>query len=138
MSEKSASTVPALDKAVRILDLLAREATPLSGAEIAKLLDLPRSSVHGLIGSLLAAGLCFSFTKLPTSFLPDEDQGTLMASVQLPSGATNARTDAVLRQFEAYLAKHSQRLRAFGVESVRARYFGANAALGALTRSPLV
>ncbi|MBP8025545.1 MAG: helix-turn-helix domain-containing protein, partial [Neisseria sp.] len=52
MSEKSASTVPALDKAVRILDLLAREATPLSGAEIAKLLDLPRSSVHGLIGSL--------------------------------------------------------------------------------------
>ena len=57
MSEKSASTVPALDKAVRILDLLAREATPLSGAEIAKLLDLPRSSVHGLIGSLLAAGL---------------------------------------------------------------------------------
>ena len=57
MSEKSASTVPALDKAVRILDLLAREATPLSGAEIPKLLDLPRSSVHGLIGSLLAAGL---------------------------------------------------------------------------------
>ena len=57
MSEKSASTVPALDKAVRILDLHAREATPLSGAEIAKLLDLPRSSVHGLIGSLLAAGL---------------------------------------------------------------------------------
>ena len=57
MSEKSASTVPALDKAVRILDLLAREATPLSGAEIAKLLDLPRSSVHGLISSLLAAGL---------------------------------------------------------------------------------
>ena len=41
-------------------------------------------------------------------------------------------------QAEAYLAKHSQRLRAFGVESVRARYFGANAALGALTRSPLV
>ncbi len=40
-------------------------------------------------------------------------------------------------QAETYLAKHSQRLQAFGVTAVRARYFAANEALSAITRSPL-
>ncbi|UOO81460.1 IclR family transcriptional regulator [Uruburuella testudinis] len=54
---KSSISIPALDKAVRILDLLTREATPMSGADIAKILDLPRSSVHGLLAGLLEADL---------------------------------------------------------------------------------
>ena len=57
MSEKATPSVPALDKTVRILDLLAQTTTPLSGADIAKQLDLPRSSVHGLLGALQAVGL---------------------------------------------------------------------------------
>lgn len=57
MPEKNTPTVPALDKAIRILNLLTQAAAPLSGADIAKQLKLPRSSVHGLLGSLLAAGL---------------------------------------------------------------------------------
>src|SRR5450830_713474 len=40
------------------------------------------------------------FTKLPVGFLPDEDQGTLFAIVQLPPGAAQSRTDDVLRQVE--------------------------------------
>ncbi|WP_256742145.1 efflux RND transporter permease subunit, partial [Cronobacter sakazakii] len=35
---------------------------------------------------------------LPTSFLPEEDQGVFMTMVQLPSGATQARTQQVLDQ----------------------------------------
>ncbi|MDO4997912.1 MAG: efflux RND transporter permease subunit [Neisseria sp.] len=36
--------------------------------------------------------------RLPTSFLPNEDQGYVMVSVQLPAGATKERTDATLEQ----------------------------------------
>ncbi len=38
--------------------------------------------------------------KLPVGFLPDEDQGTMFGLVQLPPGATNARTEEVIRQVE--------------------------------------
>ena len=44
----------------------------------------------------LAAGAVWVYMRLPTSFLPNEDQGTLMVSMQLPAGATKARTDATL------------------------------------------
>jgi multidrug efflux pump subunit AcrB len=42
----------------------------------------------------------FLFVRLPTSFLPDEDQGFLICLVQLPPGATEDRTIQVLRQME--------------------------------------
>jgi HAE1 family hydrophobic/amphiphilic exporter-1 len=38
----------------------------------------------------------FLFLRMPTAFLPDEDQGLLMAMVQLPTGSTREQTDAVL------------------------------------------
>jgi multidrug efflux pump len=46
--------------------------------------------------------MAFLFAKLPTSFLPEEDQGYLITAVQLPVGATQERTVGVLRQIEAY------------------------------------
>ena len=52
MSEQKL-TNPALEKIVRILDLLTKAARPLNGAQIAKQLDLPRSSVHGLLNGML-------------------------------------------------------------------------------------
>ncbi|MDO5356682.1 MAG: efflux RND transporter permease subunit [Conchiformibius sp.] len=48
----------------------------------------------------LAAGAGWMFTKLPGSFLPAEDSGNLMVSVQLPAGATKERTDATLAELE--------------------------------------
>lgn len=48
----------------------------------------------------LLALVVFGFMKLPVGFLPDEDQGTLFVLVQLPPGATNARTSDVLKQVE--------------------------------------
>ena len=41
---------------------------------------------------LIVVGAGFAFTRLPGSFLPDEDQGILMTSVQLPVGSTQERT----------------------------------------------
>jgi len=40
----------------------------------------------------------FLFTRLPGSFLPMEDQGILLTSVQLPVGATQDRTERVLKE----------------------------------------
>lgn len=50
---------------------------------------------------LVAVG--FLFVKMPTSFLPNEDQGVVIMSVQLPSGASANRTDKVMEQIELYL-----------------------------------
>jgi multidrug efflux pump len=44
----------------------------------------------------------FLLHRLPTSFLPDEDQGILFTQVVLPPGATQERTLAVLRQIERH------------------------------------
>ena len=45
-----------------------------------------------------AAGLLY--TRIPSSFLPSEDQGNLMVSIQLPAGATKERTDKTLLAVE--------------------------------------
>jgi HAE1 family hydrophobic/amphiphilic exporter-1/multidrug efflux pump len=44
----------------------------------------------------------FVFTKIPVGFLPDEDQGTLFALVQLPPGATQSNTEKVLEQVQQH------------------------------------
>jgi multidrug efflux pump len=53
--------------------------------------------VFAVIGVLCA----FLFTRLPGSFVPEEDQGYLLAIVQLPPGATISRTNAVMEQVRA-------------------------------------
>ncbi|MGE0564257.1 MAG: efflux RND transporter permease subunit [Pseudolabrys sp.] len=57
--------------------------------------------VHVWAGMVLAAavivGLTFyAFSKVPTGFIPPEDQGYMIATVQLPDGASLVRTQAVL------------------------------------------
>ncbi len=50
--------------------------------------------------------LCgFLFTRMPGSFLPEEDQGYAMAIVQLPPGATLPRTQAVFEQVRGIMEK---------------------------------
>ncbi|EGI76333.1 efflux RND transporter permease subunit [Hylemonella gracilis] len=61
-----------------------------------------------IVYGVLAVALVIGFLRLPTSFLPDEDQGVLMAMVQLPSGATDARTVAVLKDVQDYLRQQPE------------------------------
>src|SRR5260370_37764937 len=50
-----------------------------------------------------AAGI-FGLSRItPTSFLPEEDQGAFFLNVQLPGGASVARTSETVRQVEAVL-----------------------------------
>jgi len=50
--------------------------------------------------AVLVAAVGLVFTKIPAGFLPEEDQGTLFALVQLPPGATQDQTLKVLQQVE--------------------------------------
>jgi multidrug efflux pump len=49
----------------------------------------------------------FLYTRLPGSFLPEEDQGYALAVIQLPPGATKQRTSAVMKQMRDVLNKDS-------------------------------
>ncbi|MBS9431820.1 efflux RND transporter permease subunit [Photorhabdus hainanensis] len=51
---------------------------------------------------LLVAGMAVMFTRLPSSFLPEEDQGVLLTMVQLPAGATQEQTEKVLDKISDY------------------------------------
>ncbi len=51
---------------------------------------------------IIVGGMAVLFLRLPTSFLPEEDQGVFMTMVQLPAGATQTRTQQVLDQVQDY------------------------------------
>ncbi|WP_337008124.1 efflux RND transporter permease subunit [Pantoea sp. AS142] len=51
---------------------------------------------------VIVVGMAFLFMRLPSSFLPEEDQGLLLAQAQLPAGATQERTQKVLDQVTDY------------------------------------
>ncbi len=55
-----------------------------------------------LIYLFIVVGMAVLFMRLPTSFLPEEDQGLLLAQAQLPAGATQERTQKVLDQVSNY------------------------------------
>ncbi|PJG52729.1 hydrophobe/amphiphile efflux-1 family RND transporter [Bradyrhizobium forestalis] len=58
--------------------------------------------VAGVLIAFVAvvAGMVVLFQRLPSSFLPEEDQGSIMTLIQLPVGATATRTLDVIKQIE--------------------------------------
>ena len=68
---------------------------------------LVRVAVLSLVAVLVFAGAVFGVSKItPTGFLPEEDQGAFFIAVQLPDGASVARTSEVTKQVEALLKKN--------------------------------
>lgn len=63
---------------------------------------LRRSGRFLLLYGLLAAAMVFVFMRVPSSFLPDEDQGVMFTIVQTPVGATQQRTQKVMEQVERH------------------------------------
>lgn len=59
-------------------------------------------------GSIVAAMVVF-FMRLPTAFLPDEDQGFIICQVQLPAGATQERTLKVIEQLEQHFLEKEKK-----------------------------
>ena len=68
--------------------------------------DLIRKASVVMVLLVVAGGAAWLFSKhLPTSFLPDEDQGYLYINMQLPKAASMERTSAAAKQVEDVLAK---------------------------------
>lgn len=55
-----------------------------------------------LMFAIVIGGMSWLFLRLPSSFLPQEDQGVLMTIVQLPNGATVTRTEEIIKKIEDY------------------------------------
>jgi len=64
-----------------------------------------RSGVMVLLALLLVLVAVLGLARVPTAFLPDEDQGYLIVSAQLPDGAAKERTDAVMQQISGIAKK---------------------------------
>ncbi|GAP76249.1 efflux RND transporter permease subunit [Pseudoalteromonas sp. MM17-2] len=54
-----------------------------------------------LYGAIIAV-MALMFARLPSSFLPDEDQGIFLTMVQLPSGASQERTEEIMTKVADY------------------------------------
>jgi multidrug efflux pump len=78
---------------------------------------LKRTGRFAFVYLLLIGGTAFMFTKIPTSFIPEEDQGVFLTMVQLPAGATLERTQKVLDTVrDHYLTKEAENVKsAFAV-----------------------
>jgi HAE1 family hydrophobic/amphiphilic exporter-1/multidrug efflux pump len=89
-----------------------------------------------LIYVLIVAGLGFMFNRLPSSFLPDEDQGALMAMVQGPAGATAARTEKGLELIRSHFLSEPAVNAVFTVGGFSFAGQGQNAGLAFINLKP--
>ncbi|MBD9426867.1 efflux RND transporter permease subunit [Pseudomonas sp. PDM15] len=64
---------------------------------------LKRKAPYIVLYLVIVAIMAWMFTRIPTAFLPEEDQGVLFAQVQTPAGASAERTQAVVDQMREYL-----------------------------------
>jgi multidrug efflux pump len=63
--------------------------------------------VSGVLAYLaVIAAVALLFARLPSSFLPDEDQGSFMAMVILPQGSPQAETMTMVKEVERYMMEH--------------------------------
>ncbi|MEG3168211.1 efflux RND transporter permease subunit [Sphingomonas sp. LB3N6] len=65
-----------------------------------------RRGLHMAVVGVITIVLAVLFLRLPTSFLPTEDQGQVMVMYTLPAGATNERTEAVRDRVQSYFTDH--------------------------------
>jgi multidrug efflux pump len=63
---------------------------------------LERSLRFSLVYGALVIAMAALFLRLPTAFLPEEDQGILFTQIVLPAGATREQTLTVIEQVERY------------------------------------
>jgi len=101
---------------------------------VAKLLK--RAGRFMLIYVAIGAAAVVVYMRLPTSFLPNEDQGTMLVNVQLPPGATVERTRNVMEQVEGFILKQPEVKSMVGVLGFSFSGQGQNAALAFVTLKP--
>ncbi|MBV6321225.1 efflux RND transporter permease subunit [Duganella violaceipulchra] len=88
-----------------------------------------RTGRYLVVFALICGVVGWLYARLPSSFLPNEDQGYLIANVQLPAGASSSRTQAVLAQADAYFRKQPGVARTIAVAGFSFSGNGQNAGL---------
>ncbi|HNV60198.1 MAG TPA: efflux RND transporter permease subunit, partial [Rhodoferax sp.] len=94
---------------------------------------LKKASRYLVIYAAIIGAVAVVYLRLPTSFLPGEDQGNIVVNVQLPPGATRERTLNVMQQVEGYLLKQSEVKSMVSVLGFSFSGQGQNAALAFVT-----
>ena len=94
---------------------------------------LPRAARYLFVYAAIIAAVAVMYVRLPTSFLPSEDQGNILVNVQLPPGATQERTLAVMKQVEGFILKQPEVQSMVGVLGFSFAGQGQNAALAFVT-----
>jgi len=86
-----------------------------------------------IIYAVIIGTVVWVYLRLPSSFLPAEDQGNMIVNVQLPPGATQERTRAVMEQVEGFMLKQPEVQGMVGVLGFSFNGQGQNAALAFVT-----
>jgi len=94
---------------------------------------LPRAGRTFVVYVAIVAAAAVVYMRLPTSFLPQEDQGTMLVNVQLPPGATRERTLDVMKQVEGFMLKQPEVQSMVSVLGFSFSGQGQNAALAFIT-----
>ena len=94
---------------------------------------LKRAGRFLIIYVAIIAAVAWTFSRLPASFLPAEDQGYIIVNVQLPPGATVNRTVEVMQQVEGYILKQPEVQSMVGVLGFSFSGQGQNAGLAFVT-----
>jgi multidrug efflux pump len=69
---------------------------------------LRRAARYMVIYAAIIGAVVYFYTTLPSSFLPQEDQGNIIVNVQLPPGATQERSLSVMQQVEGFIMKQPE------------------------------
>jgi multidrug efflux pump len=94
---------------------------------------LRRSGRVMLVYLIVAAATAWMFLQLPSSFLPDEDQGTLLAQVQGPAEATTERTLDSIKQMEKIVTSETSVDRMVAISGFSFSGSGENAGMSFIT-----
>jgi multidrug efflux pump len=97
---------------------------------------LSKAARYLIIYAAIIAAVAVLYTRLPTSFLPGEDQGNIIVNVQLPPGATQERTLSVMEQVEGFLLKQPEVQSMVSVLGFSFSGQGQNAGLAFVTLKP--
>ncbi len=94
---------------------------------------LRRAGRYLVIYAAIVAAVVLLFNRLPTSFVPNEDQGNILVNVLLPPGAALSRTQGVMQQVEGYMLKQPEVQSIVTVLGFNFSGTGQNAALAFVT-----
>ncbi len=91
--------------------------------------SLKRTLRMMVVFAVLVGVMGWMYLRLPTSFLPEEDQGYVIANIELPSGASSSRTVEIIEQVEKYFMALPQVANIIAVQGFSFNGNGLNAAI---------